>query len=371
MTSQYLSTFSFHASPSRSIRPLLIPIKPFKFTKRNNRLLLISCSASDNGSKGAPQWASWIPFTGGFSPEKILRLVSGATSSPICQFIDTPRTFLHSLDPRVKLVWLLGLVIIPARSNIYMRFALVLYLSALSIWILPTDVWKNQLGRVGLLSAILFVMLGFGSDGVPPLIQTRTPPSSLSGLSNFPSSLEGYSYSIFKLGPLNFTRKGLSVASTSASLTFTIFQSASLCLTTTTPEQFAFALWWFMTPLRHVGVPVSEIILTLLLSLRFINLVFDEVRDGAVGIVARRINWSQLTSMETLDIFVSYVRRIFKNIFNHSEQISKAMIIRGFRGDSNKHKFYFKEPSFVLKDFVCLLCFFALVGAATVSDRLI
>jgi energy-coupling factor transporter transmembrane protein EcfT len=55
-----------------------------------------------------------------------------------------------------------------------------------------------------------------------------------------------------------------------------IFQSASLCLTTTTPEQLASALWWFMIPLKHIGVPVPEIILTLLLSLRFINLVFDE-----------------------------------------------------------------------------------------------
>jgi energy-coupling factor transporter transmembrane protein EcfT len=55
-----------------------------------------------------------------------------------------------------------------------------------------------------------------------------------------------------------------------------IFQSASLCLTTTTPEQLASALWWFMIPLKLIGVPVPEIILTLLLSLRFINLVFDE-----------------------------------------------------------------------------------------------
>lgn len=57
-----------------------------------------------------------------------------------------------------------------------------------------------------------------------------------------------------------------------------IFQSASLCLTTTTPEQLAFALQWYMKPLARFGVPVAEVIFTLLLSLRFINLVFDEVR---------------------------------------------------------------------------------------------
>jgi energy-coupling factor transporter transmembrane protein EcfT len=72
-------------------------------------------------------------------------------------------------------------------------------------------------------------------------------------------------------------------------------------LTTTTPEQLASALWWFMIPLKHIGVPVPEIILTLLLSLRFINLVFDEVRNSALAIVARRINWEKLATMETID----------------------------------------------------------------------
>jgi energy-coupling factor transporter transmembrane protein EcfT len=54
-------------------------------------------------------------------------------------------------------------------------------------------------------------------------------------------------------------------------------------------------------PLTYIGVPVSEIILTLLLSLRFINLVFDEVRSVSLGIVSRRVNWQQLTVLETLD----------------------------------------------------------------------
>lgn len=69
-------------------------------------------------------------------------------------------------------------------------------------------------------------MLGFGSDGVPPVVQLRTPPPSMIGLSSLPSSLEGYSYSIMKIGPLQLTRKGLALASTSASLSFTVCSSS-------------------------------------------------------------------------------------------------------------------------------------------------
>lgn len=212
-------------------------------------------------------------------------------------------------------------------------------------------------------------MLGIGADSAPMVVQPRTPPPSMIGLPNIPPSFEGYSYQIMKLGPFQLTRKGLSLASTSACLTFTIFQSASLCLTTTTPEQLAFALQWFMLPLARFGVPVVEVIFTLLLSLRFINLVFDEVRNVALGIVSRRINWQQLTTMETIEVFFTYIRRIFKNIFSHAEQITQAMNVRGFRGDCNSHKIYFSSsPSTWMANFISILCLVGVITAAASSE---
>ncbi|MBA0801138.1 hypothetical protein Gohar_011521, partial [Gossypium harknessii] len=283
----------------------------FRFISKKRNFEVKASTGSNNGEAG--NWVRWLP-TGGLAADKVLRLISTATSSPICQFISSPTTFLHSVDPRIKLVWLLALVVLPARAQIAVRFGLVAYIALLSMLFLPKNVWMvsfvvsdyffmpnvgivyiylskvlssavqalvskyaiDQLGRVSLLCGILFVLSGLGTDGVPQLLQSRTPPSSLTGLPDLPKSLSGYSYLIMKLGPLQFTRKGLSVASTASCLTFIIFQSASLCLATTTPEQLAFALRWFMLPLRYIGVPVAEIVLTLMLSLRFINLVFDE-----------------------------------------------------------------------------------------------
>ncbi|PKU80565.1 protein ABCI12, chloroplastic [Dendrobium catenatum] len=366
-TLKHFQRLSWKHSNSRVL--LIAPTSIWTIAAQRRRAPARCCSsAAKDGDGEAPSWTAWIPRS--FSLERVLKLISGATSSPIGQFIESPRTFLHSIDPRVKMVWLIALVVLPARSHIYMRIGLVLYLSFLSVLVLPARVWMDQLGRVAFLAGILFIMLGFGSDSVPPAVQLRTPPPSMIGLPDIPKSLAGYSYMIMKLGPFQLTRKGLSVASTSACLTFTIFQSASLCLTTTTPEQLASALWWFMYPLSFVGVSVDEVILTLLLSLRFINLVFDEVRNTALGIVARRICWQKLTFLETLDVFVMYVRRIFKNIFNHAEQISKAMIARGFRGDSSTHKIYLLSNStFGLLDFVSLLCLLGLFGAAVLSER--
>lgn len=355
------------SSSRQSHTPLFIknPIQlhPLKTLKPK-----FSCSATIDDGGPRRNWEKWLPKNL-FSADKVLKSISEATSSPICQFISSTTTFLHTVDPRIKLAWLVVLVVLPARSHILMRFGLVAYLSLLSILILPRHVWMDQLGRVSLLSGILFIMLGLGADGAPPAVQLRTPPPSMMGLPSLPASLEGYSYIIMKLGPLQLTRKGLSVASTSASLTFSIFQSASLCLSSTTPEQLAFALQWYMRPLAYFGVPVAEVILTLLLSLRFINLVFDEVRVVALGIVSRRIYWEKFTALETIEVFFTYIRRIFSNIFSHAEQISQAMNVRGFKGDSNTHNIYFSSlSSNSMANIVSVLCLVCLVGAAAVSD---
>ncbi|XP_044486836.1 protein ABCI12, chloroplastic isoform X2 [Mangifera indica] len=268
---------------------------------------------SNKNNNDSIKWMDWLP-TGGFAADKVFKLISTTTASPIYQFIASPSTFLHSVDPRIKLVWLLALVVLPARSHIIMRVGLVILTSLLSVWILPKHVWMDQLGRVSLLSGVLFIMLGLGSDGIPSPVQLRTPPPAVMGLPNLPVSLGSYSYLLMKLGPLRFTRKGLSVASTAACLTFT-------------------------------------------------------VRNVALGIVSRRINWRQLTVLETIDIFASYIRRIFKNIFSHAEQISQAMIVRGFRGDSRTHKIYaLSESSVGMADFVSLFCLVSVIGAAFLSE---
>ncbi|XP_024200521.1 protein ABCI12, chloroplastic [Rosa chinensis] len=297
-----------HLLPIFLLPPKTPNFTPLRSFNNNNKNLIsvnpkssfrIRASAASDNSQPL-WWANLLPAQA-LRSDKVLRLISGATASPIGQYVSEPVTFLHSLDPIVKLVWLLALVVLPARSHIILRFGLVVYLAILSIWVLPRHAWMDQLGRVSLISGLLFIMLGLGVDGAPALVQLRTPPPAITGLSNLPASLAGYSYLIFKLGPIQFTRKGLSVASTAACLTFTVFQSASLCQTTTTPEELAFALRWFMLPLTNLGVPVAEVILTLMLSLRFISLVFDEVRNVALGIVSRRIDWQQLTMVETID----------------------------------------------------------------------
>lgn len=58
---------------------------------------------SNKNNNDSIKWMDWLP-TGGFAADKVFKLISTTTASPIYQFIASPSTFLHSVDPRIKLV---------------------------------------------------------------------------------------------------------------------------------------------------------------------------------------------------------------------------------------------------------------------------
>lgn len=75
-------------------------------------------------------------------------------------------------------------------------------------------------------------------------------------------------------------------------------QSASLSLTTTPAEEMALGLRLWLAPLRPLRglVPVDEIALTLLLSLRFMAQVTEEMRNLSLGLATHAVRWKQLPS---------------------------------------------------------------------------
>lgn len=116
-TQRTFPTFTFpanHSSPKRLISPIFTPfisqtfpnprplIFPYKALKPAKKIRLPSRASSSDNSE-SPKWVKWLP-TGALAADKVLRLIAGATASPIYQFVSSPTTFLHSVDPRVKLV---------------------------------------------------------------------------------------------------------------------------------------------------------------------------------------------------------------------------------------------------------------------------
>ncbi|CAI5488475.1 unnamed protein product [Closterium sp. Naga37s-1] len=286
-------------------------------------------------------------------------------------------------------MWLLLLVLLPARAGLDLRLALCAFLVALTLLALPASIARAQLWRSLLFTAFIFLGLAFSTDGVPAFVQPRPLPLALEPValaSSAAASLPAlgpaasvaallpstYRYVLLHVGPLLLTRRAAKLAAMAASLSFIVLHAAAVSLITTSPEAMAGALRWGMAPLKAVGVGVEAAILTLLLSLRFLGLVFDELRSLALGTVARGIHWTRLQPLATLDLVLSLAGRLFQNLFTHADQISQAMIARGYSGDPTTHRLYFLGH-FALhaRDWAALLLLAAIIAAAAWTGLLL
>lgn len=82
--------------------------------------------------------------------------------------------------------------------------------------------------------------------------------------------------------------------------------------------------------------------LTLLLSLRFMSLVFEEARNLSLGTAARGINWNNLGPAGGIQILLRLAGRLFSNLMQRSDSIAQAMCARGFVGPQD-HKLYLTQ----------------------------
>ncbi|GLI66576.1 hypothetical protein VaNZ11_010493 [Volvox africanus] len=291
--------------------------------------------------------------------QQILNGILSVSNVPYSSFVPSPVTFLHTVDARIKQIWLVAMYLLIARASPAIRLAIAGTVASITVANFPRRLWQSQLRRLALLCGFIFLSTLLLVDGMPPMLQTRAPPLSLEGLPPIPET--GYQYVLLHLGTITVTHRSLNLAITAASLTFSALQTASLCLVTTPGEEMAVALRWWLSPLRILRVPVEEIAMTLLLSLRFMSLVFEEVRNLSLGLAARGINWEAQGSSGSLNIAGRLCVRLFGNLFQRSEKIAQAMVVRGFQGPEGHHLYLMKVNPTSLVANVCailiLVCF--------------
>jgi len=138
----------------------------------------------------------------------------------------------------------------------------------------------------------------------------------------------GYQYVLLDLKIIQVTRKGLQTAASACSLTYIVFQGSSLCLTTTPLEALAASVRWFLTPLKWLRLPRDEIVLSLLLALRFVDLVFEELRSSALAVLSRGVSWPALRPLETLDILIQLASRLFNNLLRQVCNAWKLILMK-------------------------------------------
>jgi energy-coupling factor transport system permease protein len=297
-------------------------------------------------------------------------------SLPIGSYLEQPLTWLHKIDPRVKLVWLMTYIIAPLLSNPFWRVALAVSLVLITIVArIPFRVWRQQMGWLVLLCSFMFLFASISPDSlgvehtprlpafcpdVAPVNKIEETPSTQPPkcASPLPNATD-YQYVLFDqpkfllIPRLVVTRRSLDLALRISTLYFTLIYSTGLYLLTTAPEEIAEGLDDLMSPLRRFRLPISEIVLTLTLSLRFIPLVLEEVQNLVRSIRTRAIDWKKLGLRRSAQLWLIVSERLLENLLLRAEQIAVAMDVRGFT-NPNEHRVQWHQLKLRSRDWIAL-----------------
>jgi energy-coupling factor transport system permease protein len=271
-------------------------------------------------------------------------------SLPLGLYLEQPVTWLHQIDSRVKFVWLMSFLAAPLVDNPYWRLALVILLIFLTLSAaIPWRVWRNQMGWLLVLATFVFLVSAIAPDGFAINPTPRLPESTIV----LPQPTD-YHYVLWSAGPATVTRRSLDLAVRVSSLLFTLIYSTNLFLLTTAPEEITAGLESLMRPLRRLNWPVTEITLTLTLSLRFIPLVLEEVQNLVRSVRTRAINWKKLGIRKSLQVWLMVSERLLENLLLRAEQIASAMTVRGFTSPS-EHRVQWHQLRLGRGDWVAIL----------------
>lgn len=265
---------------------------------------------------------------------------------PIGQYVDGDSGWLRRVDARLKLAWTLAFLITPILAGPVWRLALVgalLLITALCG--LPWRLWRRNLPlllALSLLVGLLSALLPAGGTGSAQLsrdpAELRLAPAPPGAP---PVERSGEPWEVLRwgpvqlgplpLGPLVINRRSAELGLNSATLLFTLIHSANLLLLTTPPEELVWALSWGLTPLGRLGLPVERLGFILLLALRFLPLVQEELQNLLRAIATRALNLRRLGWKGVLGLGLAVAERLLANVLLRADQGADALVARGGR----------------------------------------
>ncbi|WGV28857.1 energy-coupling factor transporter transmembrane component T family protein [Halotia branconii] len=286
-------------------------------------------------------------------------------SLPLGLYLEQPQTWLHKLDPRVKIFWLMSFLTSYSFANNQWRILLVALLIIFTLVAkIPRRVWQQQMGWLLTLSVLVLLIAAVSPDGLGIDYQPRLPANEQALLQQSNTNnakvvteqvfnTKKYSYVLFHKGPVKVTRHSLDLAVRLSTILFTVIYSTNLYLLTTAPEEITTAIESLMQPLRRFKIPVTEITLTLTLSLRFIPLVLEEVQNLARSVMTRAINWKKLGLKGAFKVWMIVAERLLENLLLRAEQMASAMMVRGFTSP-NEHRVKWHELRLKARDWLAI-----------------
>lgn len=244
------------------------------------------------------------------------------------------KSFVHKLDPRVKLLALIAFIVLLFCSyNFYslLLCAIVLF-AAIGVARLPLGSVFRSIKAVIFILVITAVLNVLFHSGDHVLVEY--------GVVHI--SVEGIIFTVFLV----------------LRLLFLVMASAVLTLTTT-PVALADGIESLLSFLKVVKFPVRELALVISIALRFIPTLMDEVNRIINAQKARGADFDTGNIFKRIKALIPVLIPLLVSAFMRASDLADAMDARCYGGSEKRTKY--KKLKFGVRDLVTVLIFAALI----------
>lgn len=214
-------------------------------------------------------------------------------------------TFIHRLDPRVKIIGVFLYIITIFFVEDFITF--IPFIILLAVMLIVAKIPIKSIFRS--LKPLLFIIIITG------LINLFTTPGRV----------------VLELGPLNITYEGIYRTIFTLLRLILIILSTSVLTYTTSPMELTYGLEKLFSPLKRFGFPAGELAMMISISLRFIPTLFDEAQKIRMAQMARGADFESGNVINRAVSMVPLLVPLFINSFKRSDELATAMEARMYR----------------------------------------
>jgi len=224
-------------------------------------------------------------------------------------------TIIHRLDPRTKIIAATILIVMLLLSRSYIAYAAVAFFIAMII-------------------VISAIPMGYALRGLKPML----PVLLLMWIFQLFLFRDSDTLVLFNWWIFEATEAGLHMGNLIILRVLFLFTVTTLLTLTTSVVSLTDGLENLLNPLRKVGVPSQELVMTLVIALRFVMILAEELEKIIKAQMARGVAFDQGNFIQkTKKIFPVFLP-LFVSAFKRAEELIIAMESRSYTGGKGRTK---------------------------------
>ncbi|MCD8039952.1 MAG: energy-coupling factor transporter transmembrane protein EcfT [Clostridia bacterium] len=243
-------------------------------------------------------------------------------------------SFVHKMDPRTKLLFLIGFIVAIFISDTF--YGMLLCALALMIIVIAARVPFGKVLRS--VKGIIFILI-------------------LTSILNL--FFHGGDHLIAQWGIIKIYREAIVYTIFLLLRLFLLVMASAVLTLTTTPVRLADGIESLLSPLKVIHFPVHELALIMSIALRFIPILIDETNRIISAQKARGADFESGNIFKRIKAIVPILIPLLISAFRRAEELGDAMDARCYSGSKNRTKY--KKLKFTWRDLVGALALAALI----------